>query len=83
MNRADMMRLAFMTMPRTPQEHAAIRRRLADERVTIQLCHIAKCDEAEVEQQVERTGRDIHSLRAYYLASGKWPPESKPIDKNV
>ena len=72
-----------MMMPRTPQELADIRRLAADERVTRQLCHIAGCDEAEVERQGERTGRDIHNLRAYYLANGKWPPQSTPIDKSA
>jgi len=72
---------AFAIMPRTHQERAEIRRRLADERVVCELCHIAKCNEEEIKSQVESTGSNIHSLRAYYLANGEWP-QSKPIDKS-
>jgi len=74
MNLANKVRLAaFMIMPRTHQERAEIHRRLADERVMRELCHIARCNEKETKRQVERTGRDIHGLRAYYLANGEWP----------
>lgn len=71
---SEIVPLAFMMMPRTPHEFAVARRlAFADERVTRQLCHIAECDENEVGRQVERTGRNVHSLRAYYLANGEWP----------
>ena len=77
----EIARLAFVMMPRTPQELADIRRLAADERVMCQLCHIARCDEDEIKAKLASLNNqegygvlwDAHGLRAYFLANGEWP----------